>query len=306
MSAIARRAAGLQAAPFRRDRPSFTGAVRSELLKIGRQRLTWTMVVGFVLVSLVAPSIFLFGGTARSIEQSHPLTFYFRYLTTVELVFTMAAGAALLVASSRLVAMEYGSGTIRVVLARGTSRLCLLGAQYVALVAVGLLLLAASAVISIAMLYGAVVAWSGGFGPVTSLPSAAWTDTGINVLVSLLSIGVCVLLGTAAAVLGRSVAFGVGVALAFFPADNFGTIVLYLVFRLTHQDFWIQVTQYLLGPVLNQLPRSLQTDHAVGAAFAVPLVQHVDTTHVWLVVGIWSLAFLAGAVALTWRRDVLH
>ena len=201
--------------------------------------------------------------------------------------------------------MEYGAGTIRIVLGRGTSRLGLLAAQYLALVLAGLLLLAAFAVVVTAVLLGVVVAWHGSLAPITSLPAAAWTDTWINVLVALVSIAVCVLLGTAAAAVGRSVAFGVGVAMALFPADNFGTIVMYLLSRLTHQDVWLQLTQYFLGPVMNQLPVTLQTDHRVRSAFAAPLVHHVDAAHCGVVIGVYATVFLAAAVLSTWRRDVL-
>ncbi len=54
--------------------------------------------------------------------------------------------------------------------------------------------------------------------------------------------------------LGRSLAFGVGAALAFFPADNFITITLGLVNALTRQHVWLEASAYLLGPNLNVLP----------------------------------------------------
>ena len=306
MNAIAETAAALPAARLGPSRPRFVGAVRSELLKSGRQALTWLMLAGFVVVSALVLVPTLASGTARDTLQRSPSTFYFNYLSGMEQLFTIATGVILLITSSRLVSMEYGAGTIRIVLARGTSRLGLLAAQYTALVLVGLVLLAGFAVLAAAVLYGVVLAWHGSFAPITSLPAAAWTDTWINVLVAMVSIAVCVLLGTAAAVIGRSVAFGVGAAMALFPADNFGTIVMLLVSRLTHQDVWLKATQYFLGPVMNQLPVTLQTDHAVRAAFAAPLVEHVDAIHCWLVIGVYSLAFLAAAIVLTWRRDVLH
>ena len=286
-------------------RPTFAGAVRSELLKLGRHALTWVLVAGFAAVSGLVLGAFLLSPTPRATLERSPSTFYFTYLSSAEQVFTIAAGALLLIVSSRLTSMEYGNGTIRIVLARGTGRLSLLAAQYVALAVVGLLLLAGFAVVAAAALYAAVVAWHGSFSPITSLPAGAWTDTGINVLVALLSIAVCILLGTAAAVLGRSVAFGVGAAVAFFPTDNFGTLVLSLVTRLTHQDLWSRVTAYLLGPVLNQLPVVLQTDHPSRPSFATPL-QPVDATHCWVVIAVYTTLFLATAVVLTWRRDVLH
>jgi ABC-2 type transport system permease protein len=290
---------------LRRPRPSFPGAVRSELLKIGRQWLTWVLLAGFVAITAIVLVVTAVAGNPKAALAANPLRFYLTYLSGVQQVFTTCSGIVLLIVGSRLVSMEYGNGTIRLVLARGTSRLGLLGAQYAALAITGVLMLAGFAVVCAVYLFAIVTAWHGSFSPITSLPSGAWADTWRNVLVAVVSMTVCILLSTAAAVVGRSVAFGVGVAVAFFPADNFAVIVMILMSRITHQDIWAKATQYFLGPILNQLPASLQPDHAVNAAFITPFVQ-VDATHCWVVIGVYSAAFLVASVVLTWRRDVLH
>lgn len=289
----------------RRRRPTFPGAVRAELLKIRGQKMTWALVVlgaGAAILGLVA--FVTSSGPARQLT-GNPTAFYFGYLALVEIIFNTVSGIVLLLLASRLVAMEYASGTIRVVLARGTGRLQLLAAQYAALAMVALFLLAGFAVLSGGFLYADVVARHGSFAPITSLPSLAWHDTGMNVLVSLASMATCILLGSAAAAVGRSMAFGVGVAMAFFPADNFGTIVMALLQRITHQDVWPRATQWFLGPNLNNLPIAAQPDHVVGSAFTPPLVP-VSATHSWLLIGAYALVFLVAAVVLTWRRDVLE
>jgi len=279
--------------------------VRSELLKIRSQALTWIVIAAFVAVSAVTLGSVVSGDQVRNLLAHDPRSFYFNYLQAILTLFNTMSGVFLLIVSSRLVSLEYSGGTIRTVLARGTGRLQLLGAQLVALAISGLIVLAAFIAVCAATLYAVVVAWQGSFTPITSLPQVAWTDTWVNLLVALVSMAVCILLATTAAVVGRSVAFGVGAALAFFPADNFGTVVMALANRLTNQDVWLQVNQYFLGPTLNQLATSLQTDHAVRAAFATPLVK-VDAAHCWIVIGVYSFVFLAASVALTWRRDVLH
>lgn len=306
MTAVAEPAAAvLRARALSRAHPSFVGAVRSELLKIRRQALTWVVLAGFGAVCAITLGSVISSDQVRKLLARDPRSFYFNYLQGILTLFTTMSGVFLLIVSSRLVSLEYGSGTIRMVLARGTGRLQLLGAQLVALALSGLLVLAGFIAVCAGTLYAIVVAWQGSFAPITSLPQVAWTDTWINLLVALVSMAVCILLGAAAAVVGRSMAFGVGAALAFFPADNFGTVVMSLVNRLTNQDAWRQVTRYFLGPTLNQLAASLQTDHVVGAAFATPLVK-VDATHCWTVIGVYSFVFLAASVVLTWRRDVLH
>jgi ABC-type transport system involved in multi-copper enzyme maturation permease subunit len=278
--------------------------VRAELLKIRGQAMTW-MLLGFMaLVSALAIGSFAASSEARHQLATSPKALYFNYLSGVEATFNTLSGILLLLLASRLVSMEYGSGTIRVVLARGTGRLQLLAAQHLALAVVGLALLAGFAAVCAGALYVIVLAWHGSFAPITSLPSVAWRDTWINALVALASISVCILLGSAAAAVGRSVAFAVGVSMAFFPADNFGTIVMELLQRITHQDLWPRLTQWFLGPNLNQLPATMQSDHIVNTAFASPLVP-VDATHCWAVIGVYALVFLAAAVVSSWRRDVL-
>ncbi len=295
----------IAAAFVARVRPSFPGAVRSELLKVGRQALTWWLLAGFAAITAIALASFVVSDGARQMLAQDPAALYFAYLTASGQLFDTGSGVLLLIVSARLVSMEYGNGTIRVVLARGTGRLALLAAQYLALAIVGALLLAGFAIVSAGFLYALVVAWHGSFAPIAQLAPVAWADTWRTALVALVSMTVCILLGTAAAVAGRSVAFGVGVAMAFFPADNFGTIVMLLLSRVTQQDVWPKLTQWFLGPVLNHLPAALQTDHEVQATFGRPLVP-VDATHCWLVIGAYALVFLAAAVVLTWRRDVLH
>src|SRR5262249_3295467 len=206
---------------------------------------------------------------------------------------------------SRLVALEYSSGTIRTVLARGTGRLQLLGAQLLALAISGLVLLAAFIAVCAATLYAIVVAWQGSFTPITSLAQVAWTDTWINLLVALVSMAICILLGTTAAVVGRSVAFGAGAALAFFPAATFGPAGMALVNRLADQGVGREVPPSLLGPTLIQVAASLEADHGVGAAFASALVK-VDAAHCCIVIGVYAFVFRASSVLLPWRRGVLR
>jgi len=96
-----------------------------------------------------------------------------------------------------------------------------------------------------------------------------------------------------------------GAAIAFFPADNLGTIVLGLLGRLTGQHFWLDLTSYLLGPNLNVLQQVLEPDHQPATAFARPLVP-VHGTHALLLIGAYALVFLAVSLILTRRRDVLQ
>lgn len=305
MSALAETAARVPTVTLRASRPSYLGAVRGEVLKVSRQGTTWAMLGVAVLLFSIVTVALLGADQVRATLHRSPLTFFDNMLDVYLVLFDTGSGILLLIVTSRLIGMEYSSGTIRVLLARGTGRLQLLAAKLTAAVLLGLAVLAGYLILVTAVLYGVVTAWEGSFRPITSLPSNAWTDLEIALMVALVSIGVCVLLGTVAPVVGRSLAFGISAAIAFFPVDNFATIIMVLINRITHQRLWLDLTAYLLGPNLNVLPVTLVTDHTAHAAFAIPLVK-VDATHSWTVIGVYALVFLAVSVALTRRRDVLE
>lgn len=283
-------------------RPSFLGAVRGEILKIVRQRATWVMV-GFavLLLAIVFGALATEPNMKASLERD-PASWYSLRLNVFTAVFNAGAGIFLLIMSARLVAMEYSGGTIRVLLGRGTGRLQLLGAKLLTLLMVGIALLVVFTVAAAIYIFATVSAMQGSFSLIANLSNASH-DLEVSLLVALVSIVVNILLASCAGVVGRSLAFGLGAALGFYPADNFGTIVLSLLNRLTNQHFWNDITAYLLGPNLNVLPSKLI--HGQRAAFAQPLVP-VDTTHVLVVIGVYAAIFLAASIVLTARRDVLQ
>jgi len=308
LNTIAKPTASTPAAPrtaLREPRPSFLGSVGSEALKLRRQGMVWAMLGVACFFFAMLTAALLQAGNFRGILERSPSTFVFNLFDIYTAMFNAGSGIFLLIVTARLVGMEYSAGTIRVLLARGAGRLRLLLAKLTAMALLGLVLIAGFVVLVSAAVYGTVVAWEGGFGKITSLPGVAWHDLGIVVLVMLTSMGACILVGTAAATLGRSVAFGVGAALALFPIDTVGSQLLAVLNFLTGWHFWLDITAYLLGPNLNALPVLMQKDHAAHAAFATPLVT-IDATHAWLVVGAWALGLLALTVGLTWRRDVLQ
>ncbi|HYZ02935.1 MAG TPA: ABC transporter permease [Candidatus Binatia bacterium] len=298
------------AAPHRADAapkpgPSFTGAVRGELGKLRRQRATLGMLVGGGVLYAVLTALILSSGNQRVAFEHAPQAFVAQWLDIQLALFDTGSGILLLLVSARLVGMEYSSGTIRILLARGLGRLQLLAAKWVALAIAGLGLLVAFAAVAAVALASAAFAWQGSLRGLTTLPAQTFHQLWVTCLIALLSMAVSILLGTAAAVVGRSLAFGIGAALAFFPADNFGTIVLGLIASLTHQRVWADATAYLLGPNLNAVAGKLITAHQVRPAFAVPLVQ-MDATRVLAVIGAWAAALLILQVALIARRDVLE
>ena len=286
-------------------RPSFLGSVGGEILKLRRQGMIWAMLGLAVFFFVMIAGALTTADNVRHTLEKTPSSFMFNMYEVYLTIFDVGSGILLLVVSARLVGMEYSGGTIRVLLARGAGRVRLLLAKLTALALLGLVLLAGFVTLAAGALYATVVHWEGSFDKISSLPGTVWHDLGVNVLVALASMGAAILIGTAAAVLGRSLAFGIGAGLMLYPADNLVTAVLPIFKALTGRDFWFQASAYLLGPNLNVLPVVMQTDHVAHAAFATPLVK-VDATHAWLVVGAWALALAVVAIGLSRRRDVLQ
>ncbi len=298
-------AASHVAAHPRSLQPSFLGAVRGELLKLSRQRSLWTMlVIGGLLFGFVGLAIFSNDNVRQTLKDT-PLQFFYSALDIMGGLFDTGSGIILLICASRLFGMEYSAGTIRVLLARGTGRVQLYFAKLIALAMLGAVLLVAFAAVATGMIYALATSVVGSFGPLTTLPAIAYTDLAITMLVGLISIGVTILLGSAAAIIGRSLSFGIAAAMAFFPADNFATIILGIMQRITHVDAWNKATAYLLGPNLNVLALKLEAGRQVRPLFATPTVA-VSSEHVWAVIGVYTALFLGLSIILLLRRDVLE
>jgi ABC-2 type transport system permease protein len=286
-------------------RPSFLGAIRGEMLKLSRQRALWVMLgVGILLFGFVAAAIFS-TDNVRTTLKAQPVVFFYNALDIMGGLFDTGSGIVLLICASRLFGMEYSAGTIRILLARGTGRLHLYFAKLIALAVLGLLLLAGFALLALAMIYAFAISVTGSFTALTTLPAIAYTDLEITFLVALVSIGMTILIASTAAILGRSLSTGIAVAMAFFPADNFATVILGLMTRITRIDAWNKVTAYLLGPNLNILAVKLEPARQARSLFATPNVS-VDIAHVWTVIVVYAVLLLGLSIVLVVRRDVLE
>ena len=287
-------------------RPSFFGAVRGEALKVSRQLSFWLMLAGsIVLLAIITLAI----SSASNIQdqlKTNPTAFAYGARDVFGTVFQIGSGIFLLIVGSRLFAMEYSAGTIRIIYARGTGRLSLLLAKMFILAAIGVVLLAGYSVIAAGTLALLVNGWSGSIAPLQNLPSQFWQDLEMWALVQGMSMGIVILMAAAAAGIGRSLAFAMAASLAFFPVDNFTVILEALGSRITRQDHpWLNISQYQLGPNLNTVLNLIEPGHHARAAFATPLLP-VDATHALVVIGAFAIAFAAIAVFRAVRPDVLE
>jgi ABC-2 type transport system permease protein len=286
-------------------RPSFFGAVRAEANKVSHQLSFWLMIVGgFVLlgISLVA---FTTIGSLPSTARTDPNTFLRQMFDVYGTIFQIGSGIVLLIVGSRLIAMEYSSGTIRIAYARGVGRLQLLLAKMVLLAIIGIGLLVGYLVVVGAIVAALYATWTGGLAGLS--PNAALQqDFGYWLLVQGMSMGIVILLTAAVAGLGRSLAFAMAASLAFFPVDNFLVGIMALTARATgHDSPWRNITEYLLGPNLNVVLNAIEPDHLARSAFAPPL-NPVDGQHALLVIGAWALLFAVIAIGRAVRPDVLE
>jgi ABC-type transport system involved in multi-copper enzyme maturation permease subunit len=287
-------------------RPRFFGAVRGEAIKVTRQLSFWLMLVGaFVLLGVIILAISSTQNVAAAM-RTDPTGFLYTSLDVFGTTFQIGSGIFLLIVGSRLIGMEYSSGTVRILYARGAGRLRLLLAKMFALAVIGIALLAGYALVVGGIMAALIAGYTGSLDPLQHVSNAFWQDLGRWGLVQGISLSMAILLAAAAAGLGRSLAFAIAGSLAFFPADNFLTIILALGARATgHMHPWFDISQYQLGANLNVVLRLIEPSHHSRPAFASPLLP-VDATHALAVVGVYGLLFAGVAVWRAVRPDVLE
>jgi ABC-type transport system involved in multi-copper enzyme maturation permease subunit len=221
-------------------------------------------------------------------------------------VLKVFGGAFLIIVTARLIGMEYSGGTIRVILSRGVGRLQLLFGKLTALAIIALGVVVVTVLLDLLLAVLLLLLSVGNLDLFKSATSAFWSDSGTYLLLALVSIGVTILMATAVTVVGRSLAFGVSVAMLWYPAENISVLFLFLGFRLTNSDFWRLISGDFLGLNLNAMPAAILPTRAALAStinFTTPLVP-VDGGHTLLVTAIFAIVFAAIAIVLTARRDV--
>lgn len=300
--------------------PSYLGILRGELLKIARMRLVWLMTLLFAGVNFAPYLFYLATPGVKNGLQNQPATLLFAEMGRALLVVRVFGGIYILMLTALLVGIEYQNGTIRVLLARGVGRLHLLSAKLLALAVVALGLIIGGVLLNALLFVGTVLALVHNLSVMSALTGALWNQAWLYALTVAISMGTSILLAAAATVLGRSLAFGLGLAIAWFPVDNLSTILLLLANRFTNNDFWLKISAYLLGPNLNAMAgvvvparaltihgeKGVQTVTQPAATLGIQPFVPVDGTHTLVVTLIYALIFAVVAAVIMWRRDVLE
>lgn len=285
-------------------KPSFSGLVRGELFKINRQWITWIMLVLFI-GAIFLPYLIMFAESGLTdVIQAPDATYFYSRVAAGLALLRIFGGFFVLILTANVIGREYQLGTIRVVLARGVGRVQLLLAKLAAVVVWAIILMLIGLALNMLLAVFQVQVVTGNLQAITGLSATVWHDMGVYVLTILVSLGSTILMATAITVLFRSLAGGLSASIAWFPVDNIATVILTLAYLLTKNDFWRNISAYLLGPNLNVMAGAVANVQRGAWAFGQgPLVQ-VDGTHTLVVAAVYSAIFLVFALYLTWKRDV--
>ncbi len=305
-----------------RDQPAFGGMVRSELIKFSRQRFLWWFVGGMFLLTLLRGLIILpiaLGANNASgpaggpgILNSSAQDNAYQVMTQAMSIVHDISGLFVMVTAVFIFAREYQGGTIRIVLARGAGRLRLLGAKFAALAITSFGMLALLLVVTLGIIAIASTIALHDLSLLTNVASYYWGDVGtylLGIVVNLIASGIFAVF---LSVLGRTLVFGIGIALPYFFAESIISTILTAVALATRNAVWYNITTFFLGVNLNQVasaitgPRVNTLNSLTQAVLhaAIPGLVTVDGTRTLIVIGIYAAIFLIGAIVLTQRRDV--
>lgn len=286
------------------SKPSFFGLVRGELFKMNRQLTTWIMLILFMGAIFLPYLIMFVESDIRTVIIAAGNDYVYSRVSAGLALLRIFGGFVVLILTARVIGQEYQLGTIRIVLARGVGRVQLLLAKLTALgiwviylMVIGLALNALLAIIQVQII-------AGNLDSLTGLSSTVWNNLGIFVLTILVSLAATILMATAITVLFRSFAGGLSASIAWFPVDNIIGIILLIAFALTQNDFWRNVSAYLLGPNLNVMAGKVADIHSTAWNFGQAPLVSVDGNHTLLVALGYALVFATAAIVLTWKRDV--
>ena len=103
-------------------RPRFFGTVRGEALKVSRQLSFWLMLAGAVVLLAIVTLAITSASNIQDQLKTDPTAWAYGARDIFGTIFQIGSGIFLLLIGSRLIAMEYSAGTVRIAYARGVGR----------------------------------------------------------------------------------------------------------------------------------------------------------------------------------------
>lgn len=299
-------------------RPTFTSLLQAELFKITRQRGIWisaiVIAVVFALFSLEYYFV-LRAFSARLGDGSEAPLGVVPYSLITGLLDSVRGFAGIFATFVTVfaIALEYQQGTIRVLLARGVGRLRLLGAKLLASLITSLAMLVVLLVLAFLMGNFDISAGLSGqsVGAATQLPDFFWSDTLGYIGTVAISVAATVLFAGMFSVVGRSMAFGLSFALAYFPVESIVSNILRAIGIANNDPNWTNVPNYFFGTTLTNMPlewlpnRNLSIFQFLNRAVQ-GITGSIDGTQVLTVSAIYIVVFAALAGYLMQKRDVLQ
>jgi ABC-type transport system involved in multi-copper enzyme maturation permease subunit len=296
--------AGASAVAGHTLRPSFLGLMRGEWLKVSRQWSFWIMlglmVGGYILVTL----IYAAGGNLADRLRQNPQEGVYSFMELYLFLLRVFWGMMVIILTARLIGMEYSGGTIRVLLGRGVGRLQLLFAK---LSVLALIAVVGGALLTLfATLCGmiGIEAAAHNLDLFKAANATFWSDARLYAASVLISLLVSILMAAAVTTVTRSLAAGLSVSIIWFPIDNLSILPLMLGAALTKWSFWTLVSGDFLGLNLDTMATQLLSNPGLSLINTFAPLTPVTGAHTLLVTGIYAVAFLVAAVALTALRDV--
>jgi ABC-type transport system involved in multi-copper enzyme maturation permease subunit len=198
---------------------------------------------------------------------------------------------AILAASA--IGIDYGSGTLRSVLSKGTGRWPYLLAKILTLAGLAALGLAVTLVTVVAS--SAVAASLAGAAPgATTVAAATWSDAGIALWKAWTSTVPYLALTTFVTVLARSSAAGMAIGLGYYVLEQILIALLSGLFSWFHN-----VADFLLVRNITAWTQAAGGATAFGAVGTLP-----DSTHALVVLAGYAVVLGAAAFWIFERRDV--
>jgi ABC-2 type transport system permease protein len=284
-------------------KPSFLGMLGGELFKITRLWLTWIMLV-VLLIGLTGPFLITATSPYNKIRVTNtPLHLMYDEMNLNLLDFRILSGVFLILLTSTVIGQEFQNGTIRILLSRGIGRLQLLLAKFLCIVIIALALFIIGVLVDSLLVIGVVFTLAGNLNALQTLNATFWNATELYLLTVLISMGATILMAVALNVLGRSLTIGMTLAMSWFVVDNVGAEFMAIAAHVTNSKIWLDITAYLLGPNLNDMPRVLIPGNATESPGVYPLVP-VSGAHTLWVTLVYSILFIIVALVFMRLRDV--
>jgi ABC-2 type transport system permease protein len=268
---------------------------RWEWFKLRRRWLPWILLAILVLFSQLGPwgGFFAYRNLGMQTAGPSPLAglrgaFTLPGSIDAALAPVQLIGPVLLaVLAASVIAAEYGFGTLRPIVARGTPRWAVLGGKLVMILAAAL-----AALIVVAGVTALSSALAGSLaGPATGLGGAGWADAALALARTWTSFVPYLALVGAATVLTRSTSAGMGIGLGYPLAEPILTGLLPLL-----DDWFRTAAAYMPMRVISAW---------TGRSGPFPLAQSsLGTGEIAALLALYTVTFTAAAFWLFQRRDI--